>query len=62
MLQTGEFDYAWNMQVEDEILKRLESGGKGRVIVQRRIRHFRHSPEPAAANEASWSPMFVMFV
>ena len=29
VLQTGEFDYAWNMQVEDEILKRLEEGGKG---------------------------------
>jgi peptide/nickel transport system substrate-binding protein len=32
VLQTGEFDYAWNMQVEDEILRRLEQGGKGRVI------------------------------
>ncbi len=29
VIQTGEFDYAWNMQVEDEILKRLEQGGKG---------------------------------
>ena len=33
VLQTGEFDYAWNMQVEDEILKRLEKGGKGRVDI-----------------------------
>ena len=32
VLQTGEFDFAWNMQVEDEILLRLEKGGKGRVI------------------------------
>ena len=32
VLQTGEFDFAWNMQVEDEILVRLEKGGKGRVI------------------------------
>lgn len=31
VLQTGEYDYAWNLQVEDEILKRLEEGGKGRV-------------------------------
>jgi peptide/nickel transport system substrate-binding protein len=31
VLQTGEYDYAWNMQVEDEILKRLEDGGKGRA-------------------------------
>ncbi len=33
VLQTGEFDFAWNMQVEDEILSRLEKGGKGRVQV-----------------------------
>src|SRR5438552_8263985 len=31
VLQTGEYDYAWNMQVEDEILVRLEKGGKGRT-------------------------------
>jgi peptide/nickel transport system substrate-binding protein len=33
VLQTGEYDYAWNMQVEDEVLKRLETGGKGRVQI-----------------------------
>jgi len=33
VLQTGEYDYAWNMQVEDEILLRLEKGGKGRVQI-----------------------------
>jgi peptide/nickel transport system substrate-binding protein len=33
VLQTGEFDYAWNMQVEDDILLRLEQGGKGRVNI-----------------------------
>ena len=33
VLQTGEYDFAWNMQVEDEILLRLEKGGKGKVIV-----------------------------
>ena len=33
VLQTGEYDYAWNMQVEDEILRRLEQGGKGRVNI-----------------------------
>jgi peptide/nickel transport system substrate-binding protein len=31
VLQTGEYDYAWNLQVEDEILLRLEKGGKGRT-------------------------------
>jgi peptide/nickel transport system substrate-binding protein len=35
VIQTGEYDYAWNMQVEDEILQRLESGSsaKGRVEI-----------------------------
>jgi peptide/nickel transport system substrate-binding protein len=33
VLQTGEYDYAWNLQVEDEILKRLEAAGKGTVII-----------------------------
>jgi len=33
VLQTGEYDYAWNMQVEDEILLRLEAAGKGKVTI-----------------------------
>ncbi len=33
VLQTGEFDYAWNLQVEDEVLTRLEQSGKGRVVI-----------------------------
>jgi peptide/nickel transport system substrate-binding protein len=33
VLQTGEFDFGWNMQVEDEILLRMEKGGKGKVII-----------------------------
>jgi peptide/nickel transport system substrate-binding protein len=33
VLQTGDFDYAWNLQVEDEILKRLEAAGRGRINV-----------------------------
>ncbi|WP_270933137.1 peptide ABC transporter substrate-binding protein [Falsiroseomonas oryzae] len=33
VLQTGDFDYAWNLQVEDEILKRLEAAGRGRVDI-----------------------------
>ncbi len=31
VIQTGEYDYAWNMQVEDEVLERLEKGGKGKA-------------------------------
>jgi peptide/nickel transport system substrate-binding protein len=29
VLQTGDFDYAWNLQVEPDILAELEQGGKG---------------------------------
>ncbi len=32
VLQTGEFDFAWNLAVEDEILKRLEASGKGSLV------------------------------
>jgi peptide/nickel transport system substrate-binding protein len=31
VLQTAEFDYAWNLQVEDEVLARLEAAGKGQL-------------------------------
>ncbi|NPU14017.1 peptide ABC transporter substrate-binding protein [Bradyrhizobium sp. 83012] len=31
VLQTGEYDYAYNLQVEDEILTKLEAGGQGRA-------------------------------
>ena len=31
VIQTGEYDFAWNLQVEDDILRRMEQGGKGRV-------------------------------
>ncbi|MBM4443154.1 MAG: peptide ABC transporter substrate-binding protein [Candidatus Rokubacteria bacterium] len=33
VIQTGEFDYAWNMQVEDDILRRMEAGGKGKANI-----------------------------
>jgi peptide/nickel transport system substrate-binding protein len=33
VLQTGEYEFAWNLQVEDEILLRLEKGGKGKVLI-----------------------------
>ena len=32
VLQTGEFDYAWNLLVEDEVLRRMEATGKGRLV------------------------------
>jgi peptide/nickel transport system substrate-binding protein len=33
VIQTGEYDYAWNMQVEDEILVKMEQGGKGKALI-----------------------------
>jgi peptide/nickel transport system substrate-binding protein len=33
VIQTGEYDFAWNMQVEDEILIRMEQGGKGKADI-----------------------------
>ncbi len=29
VLQTGDYDYAWNLQIEDTVLRQLEGGGKG---------------------------------
>ncbi len=33
VMQTGEYDYAWNMQVEDEILLKMEKEGKGKANI-----------------------------
>ena len=33
VLQTGEYDFAWNLQVEDEVLTRIEAAGKGAVRI-----------------------------
>jgi peptide/nickel transport system substrate-binding protein len=51
VIQTGEYDYAWNMQVEDEILQRLESGSgaRGRIemVPSRGIEHIQlNSSDP----------------
>ncbi|MEM7507019.1 MAG: peptide ABC transporter substrate-binding protein [Pseudomonadota bacterium] len=32
VLETGEFDYAWNLQVEPEILIQMEAAGKGEIV------------------------------
>ena len=33
VLQTGDYDYAWNLQVEPAILNDLATGGKGQLVV-----------------------------
>lgn len=32
VLETGEFDYAWNLQVEPEILLQMERAGRGQLV------------------------------
>jgi peptide/nickel transport system substrate-binding protein len=51
VIQTAEYDYAWNMQVEDEILSRLENGSsaRGRVhsVLSNNIEHIKlNSSDP----------------
>jgi len=33
VMQTGEYDLGWNMQVDDDLLRRLEQGGRGHVVI-----------------------------
>ena len=33
VLETGEFDYAWNLQLAPDVLQRLEAAGKGTVVL-----------------------------
>ena len=33
VLETGEYDYAWNLQVEPEILERMLAAGKGEIVM-----------------------------
>jgi peptide/nickel transport system substrate-binding protein len=51
VIQTGEYDYAWNMQVEDEILVRLENAGNARgraeIVQSRAMEHIQlNSTDP----------------
>ena len=51
VIQTGEYDYAWNMQVEDEILVRLENAGNARgraeIVQSRAMEHIQlNSADP----------------
>ncbi|MCP5081892.1 MAG: peptide ABC transporter substrate-binding protein [Alphaproteobacteria bacterium] len=32
VLETGEFDYAWNMQLAPDVIKAMEAKGKGKVV------------------------------
>ena len=58
VLATGEFDYAWNAQVEPEILAQMAAAGKGEVIsafgtLVERIQVNQTDPSPSLGAERS---------
>ena len=58
VLETGEYDYAWNIQVEPEVLKSMENAGKGKLKVAfgsyvERIDLNRSNPDPALGDKRS---------
>jgi len=61
VLETGEADYAWNLQVEPQILSAMEAAGNGKVIssfgtgVERIMINFTN-PDPALGeNRSKWT-------
>ena len=58
VLETGEFDYAWNLQIAPEILSQMEAKGKGEVLagfgplVERLMVNFT-DPSPDLGDERS---------
>ena len=63
VLETGEADYAWNLQVEPDVLQSLQEAGRGRLVaafasnVERLVVNFTDpDPEPDSGLEPSeWS-------
>jgi peptide/nickel transport system substrate-binding protein len=58
VLETGEYDYAWNTLVEPEILSQMSAAGKGEVIsafgtLVERIQVNQTDPDPALGAERS---------
>ncbi len=58
VLETGEADYAWNLQVEPEILRAMEAAGRGKIVagfgtgVERLMVNFTN-PDPALGDDRS---------
>jgi peptide/nickel transport system substrate-binding protein len=58
VLETGEFDYAWNPQVEPEILAQMQAAGNGEIIAAfgtlvERLQVNQSDPDPALGDERS---------
>jgi peptide/nickel transport system substrate-binding protein len=58
VLETGEVDYAWNLQVEPQVLDKIVAGGKGSLVVapgpniERILINF-SNPDPALGDKRS---------
>ena len=61
VLETGEADYAWNLQVEPQILAQMELSGKGKVVaafangVERLMVNFTNPSPDLGDNRSVWS-------
>ena len=58
VLETGEADYAWNLQIEPEVLAIMEAGGNGTVVsafasLVERIVLNQTDPDPALGDDRS---------
>ena len=59
VLVTGEFDYAWNLQMSPDVLAAMEAKGNGRIVtgfstlVERLVLNLRDSENPVSVTEAS---------
>lgn len=58
VLETGEYDYAWNLQIDPTILAQMESAGKGKVVSSygtsvERIMVNKSNPDPALGDKRS---------
>ncbi|MHC0054059.1 peptide ABC transporter substrate-binding protein [Actibacterium sp. D379-3] len=56
VMETGEFDYAWNLQIDPNVLKDMESKGLGKVVAAyatsvERIHVNQTDPNPALGDE-----------
>jgi len=62
VLETGEMDYAWNLQVEPQILQDMEAGGKGTLVtafggnVERILINFTNPSADLGDLRSEWDP------
>ena len=57
VLETGEFDYAWNLQIDPKVLSDMEAKGKGKVVTAfgssvERLHLNQTNPDPASGRPA----------